>query len=157
MKAQPLLLAIKPNFADLILAGEKTYEYRKTVRRVKPGAIIVLYATSPHKAIVGHFTAGQVLVGSPHYLWGMTAHGGGIAKEDFDEYFCGAERGCAVEVKAPVRWCSSRSLSELRRMLPGFAPPRCVVSLGSSSPLVLQAVVETKNGHGSRQKRGIGA
>lgn len=152
MDSQPSLLAIKPRFAELILQGQKAYEYRRTVRRVRPGAIVLLYATSPLSAIVGHFVAGEVLIESPDDLWDMTAHGGGIRKRDFDEYFAGATEGCAMEIKATVKWRSPLGLQELRRLLPGFIPPRCVQSLEATSPLVIQATVEANNGHNGRGK-----
>lgn len=152
MDAEPLLLAIKPGFADLILLGRKTYEYRRTVRRAKPGAIILLYATSPISAVVGHFTAGEVLIDSPSGLWDMTARRGGIRRSEFSDYFSGATQGCAVEVKDAVRWVVPWGIPELRRLLPGFHPPRCVQSLRPDSPLVTQALIEGNNGHNGRRK-----
>ena len=152
MDTQPLLLAIKPHFAELILQGRKAYEYRRTVRRVRPGTIVLLYATSPLSAIVGHFTAGEVLIDSPDDLWDMTAHGGGIRKGDFDAYFAGVTEGCAVEVKGAIKWTSPLGLQQLRRLLPGFVPPRCVQSVESDSPLVSRAVAEANNGHGNHRK-----
>ena len=48
------ILSVKPEYAMKILAGEKQYEYRKTIFR-RPVEKVYIYASSPVCMIVGEF------------------------------------------------------------------------------------------------------
>jgi predicted transcriptional regulator len=124
-----VLLSIKPRFAEEILAGTKRFELR-AFPGIPPGARIVLYASSPVKAIVGEFTAGRVLVGSYEdvvkAVTAMPNHG--LSDEDFNYIRNRKKTPAAIEVLNPVRYCSSIPLDELRRV--GLKnPPRSYMYL----------------------------
>ena len=62
-------MAIQPGYAEAILAGVKTVEFRK--RLLAPDIETVLvYETSPTKAIVGSFAVKCMEVASPEVIWG---------------------------------------------------------------------------------------
>ena len=51
-----VLLSVKPQFAEAILAGVKTFEFRRALFRRPDIKTVVLYASSPTCKVVGEFT-----------------------------------------------------------------------------------------------------
>lgn len=78
-----VLLAIKPEFAEKILNGDKKYEYRKRLAR---GDSNYLYLCCGRK-IVGKVKIIAVMDGPKECLWEYTADGAGISHKQFLEYF----------------------------------------------------------------------
>lgn len=101
-----VLLSIKPEYAEKILTGEKRYEFRKTpFSQADTGDRVVLYASSPDQQLVGQFTIGQVIEGSPRELWSRFQDYSGIKdSQRFFDYFDGNEIGYAVTVSEPRRY-----------------------------------------------------
>jgi predicted transcriptional regulator len=107
-----VLLSVKPRFADAILAGEKTFEFRRALFR-RPGVrTVVLYASSPVRRVVGEFALGEVLTLDLDALWKATRHGGGIDRGYFDRYFVGCVTGHALKVRRARRYRVPLSLDE---------------------------------------------
>lgn len=50
-----VLLSINPQYADKIFSGEKIYEYRRNIFKNTDVKIVLVYATSPIKKIIGEF------------------------------------------------------------------------------------------------------
>lgn len=99
-----VLLSVKPRFAEAILAGKKTYEFRRAPFR-RPGVRrVVLYASSPVCRVVGEFHLEEILTLDLDKLWVVTRHGGGIDRNYFDEYFAGRATGHALKVRSPRRY-----------------------------------------------------
>lgn len=119
-----LLLAIKPRFADAILSGEKTVELRRVRPQVEPGAKVVLYASSPVKAVVGTFTVDRVVEASPRALWPQVRGLAAVTRREFYDYFDGASTAVAIFLKAPASAKRHLSLEQMRRASPAFSPPQ---------------------------------
>lgn len=99
------LLAIKPEFGEKILAGEKHYEFRRTTFRDQADiGLIYLYASSPLKQIIGAFTSERVIEASPEELWELFGDRSGIDQERFMGYFEGVDVGYAIEVDEAQRF-----------------------------------------------------
>lgn len=63
-----VLLSIKPEYAKVILDGQKEYEFRK--RRCKTGVNkIVFYSTAPESKVVGEAEIEDIIEGSPSKIW----------------------------------------------------------------------------------------
>lgn len=107
-----VLLSLKPHFAEAILAGRKTYEFRRAVFRREDVDTIVLYASSPVCKVVGEFTVQEILSMSLDALWDITQHGGAIDRDYFDRYFTGRDDGYALKVKKTRRYRSPLSLKK---------------------------------------------
>ena len=58
------ILSIKPQFVKEIIAGRKSYEFRKKGFKEHIRKVYV-YASSPICRIVGEFTLGDILEGKP--------------------------------------------------------------------------------------------
>lgn len=103
------LLAIKPEFAEKILNGEKEYEFRrKSFQDNDQLGLVFLYASSPVRQIVGVFTSDRVVEGPPAELWELFGDKSGITeRERFMEYFEGVNTGFAIHVDETYRFSQS--------------------------------------------------
>jgi predicted transcriptional regulator len=101
-----VLLSVKPRFAEAILAGTKTFEFRRAIFRRSDVRTIILYASSPTRKVVGEFTIEGVLTLGLDALWGETHKGGAIDRGYFDQYFQGRTTGHALKVKKARRYRS---------------------------------------------------
>lgn len=97
------ILSIKPQFVNEIIAGRKGYEFRKQSFKKNVRKVFV-YASSPVCRIVGEFELGEILEGSPEYIWLQTSQRSGITKHYFDEYFMSRSVGYALEIKSFKRY-----------------------------------------------------
>ena len=93
------ILSIKPQFVDEIIAGRKGYEFRKKGFKQFVNTVFV-YASSPVCRIVGEFELGDVLEGTPEYIWTLTSDRSGISKSFYDRYFLSHKVGFALEIKS---------------------------------------------------------
>lgn len=101
-----VLLSVKPRFAEAILSGIKTFEFRRMLFKSTKVRTIVLYASSPTCKVVGEFTLDHVVSLKLEALWKSTGDGGAIDRTYFDEYFEGREMGHALKVKSARRYRS---------------------------------------------------
>ncbi|ADU27961.1 ASCH domain-containing protein [Ethanoligenens harbinense] len=93
-----VLLSIKPEFVEEIIAGRKKFEYRKKLFKQSVDSVVI-YASKPMGLIIGEFTIDTILVETPHDLWTKTKRYSGITKQFFSKYFNGKERGYAIKIK----------------------------------------------------------
>jgi predicted transcriptional regulator len=130
-----ILLSIKPKYAEEILSCYKEYELRRGVV-FRKGCRIVLYASTPLRAIIGEFTAGRVLTGEPDEIVEFIRATGprGVTEEDISYI---AEERCrvsAIEVINPVKYRHAITLGELR--MHGLRnPPRSYLVLRLEHPV----------------------
>lgn len=106
------LMAIQPRFAQAILSGAKTVEFRK--RALAPDVTTVLiYETAPTQLIVGEFELAENVVATPMKLWKKFAADGGIDADGFDAYFAGHTRAVGLRVSSSTAYARGVALSEL--------------------------------------------
>lgn len=110
-----VLLAIKPEFAEKILNGEKGYEFRRTSFRDSANiSLIFLYASSPVSEIVGLFTSNRTIEAPPEELWNRFGGKSGIDDRNrFMDYFDGAETGFAIKVDETCKFEETISPDEV--------------------------------------------
>jgi len=94
---QVALMAIRPQYAEKILSGAKTVEFRRTRIR-KDITHVVIYATAPLRALVGVFEVSGVEEATPDEMWSRYARVGGIEEEAFRKYFSASSRAFAIRV-----------------------------------------------------------
>lgn len=99
-----ILLSIKPEYAEKILAGEKKYEFRRTLFKNPLIKTVVIYASSPVKKVIGEFEIDYILSLDIGDLWKKTMRYSGIDKEFYNSYFQGKEVGHAIKVKKATRY-----------------------------------------------------
>lgn len=117
-----VLLSIKPEFANKILSGEKTYEFRKTpITKADSVDKVILYASSPVQRIVGTFRINQIVSGAPEELWERYGESSGIDdRRRFMQYYSGNQEGYAIEINDPRRLLTKIDPTE---HIDGFTPP----------------------------------
>lgn len=107
-----VLLSIKPEFANAILAGDKRFEFRRAVFRAEGVRRVVIYASSPIQRVVGEFLVDDILEMKLDALWATTAKYAGIQHEYFQKYFAGRETGFALGIRQPRRYRRALTLSD---------------------------------------------
>lgn len=122
--AAQLLISVHPRFADMILAGTKLVELRRVRPSIQRGDEVVIYETSPTCAVVCLVRVGGVLAAKPDALWRQCGHVSGVSRGDFFQYFCGRPLGYAIKLEAVKPLTRPVELNQLRRAVPGFAPPQ---------------------------------
>lgn len=119
-----MLISIRPEFADRIFAGKKTVELRRTRPRVLSGDLILIYVTSPVKALMGICEVEQVITGTPEALWEELQDQAGMSAEEFESYYDGAELGVGICFRSAYRLATPLHLEVLRAKWPRFHPPQ---------------------------------
>lgn len=119
-----LLLSIRPKYAAKILTGDKGVELRRTRPNVSAGDLVVVYASSPVKALIGTFQVAEVVTDSPNKLWKTVRHSAGITKKEFDEYYSGASAAFGIVCSNPRTLKEPLDLDQLRDAWGNFWPPQ---------------------------------
>lgn len=120
--ARALLISIRPRFADAILVGTKTVELRRTRPTLQPGALALIYSSSPTKALVGWATVEEVVRDTPNALWSEHQAGTGVSAAEFESYFAGRADAYGLRLSAAHRAEHELSLASLRNY--GLEPPQ---------------------------------
>lgn len=107
-----VLLSIKPKYAELILDGEKKYEFRRAIFKNPSVKKVVIYASSPISKVIGEFEIDDILSLKLTELWEHTMTHSGIDKEFYDSYFTGKDIGHAIKVKSVKRYAKHKELSD---------------------------------------------
>lgn len=108
-----MLLSIKPKYANVILQGEKEYEFRK--KRCRDGVTkIVFYSSSPQKQVVGEAEIEEIIEGSPTKIWEIAKHAAGITRKAFYDYYRGRHTAVAYKLKNVVVYEEPKELSDYR-------------------------------------------
>ena len=132
-----ILMSIKPYFANRILDGLKKYEFRRKIFYIPSGSRIIVYASSPVKAIIGEFTAGRIYLGKPEEIWQLFTSfpNSGIEEKDWD-YIKGNREVLAIEVVKPIRYPNPLTLNFIRSKIPYFRPPQSYMRIRVGDPLL---------------------
>lgn len=118
-----ILMSIRPEYVEKILAGEKQVELRRRCPNLEPDDVVVVYATSPVCEIVGAFSVAEVLSLPVRTMWRQHREVLGVQPEVYDAYFEG--RSTAYGIAIAEVWSSKPiGLHDLRRRYEGFVPPQ---------------------------------
>jgi predicted transcriptional regulator len=107
----------------MIFDGEKTVELRRLKPRVRPGDTVLVYISSPVKALAGTFEVSELEEGSPKGMWPTVKDRAGVTKKEFDQYYEGAERAFGIGVQSAKRM-EPLPLAHLRKKISNFHPPQ---------------------------------
>lgn len=119
-----LFLSLRPRFAELVLAGQKRVELRRVRPRAQPGTLVLVYATSPRRELVGSCIVAAIASATPDEIWRLHGQLAAVPKSEYREYFVGTNRAVAITVSSPRRLREPIPLKELRALIPSFAPPQ---------------------------------
>jgi len=122
------LISIRPNYAEAILAGDKTIELRRRIPVIDFGTRLWIYATQPVGAVVGSAVVEEVIEGSPAEIWECYMDRIAVDRCDYDEYFSGKDRAFGIVLSHIVR-LNEIGIEQLREIRKGFHPPRVMIRL----------------------------
>jgi len=95
-----VLLSIKPKYADLILAGSKRVELRRSWPSNDIGAM-VLYSSAPVQLLVGVAYVDRVNEADVAGLWKLSHdYGGGVTEDELLDYFVGKKKAYGIMIKS---------------------------------------------------------
>lgn len=118
-----LFLSVKPRYARAILEGRKTVEVRRKFPEVPAGTVVVLYSSSPERAVLGTVRLKQTIRVDPSHVWERFSDVIEIDEDALTEYLAGAAASTVLEVEDPETWTKPVSLRSLRMLL-GVEPPQ---------------------------------
>jgi predicted transcriptional regulator len=121
---RPLIISLKPCYADLVFEGLKTVELRRRIASQIHDRHVFIYVSSPVKELRGGFRVGQVWEGSPDEVWNIVAELATVNRRDFDAYFQGQAVAYALEVTNVWEYQSPVGLSWLRDRFDDFVVPQ---------------------------------
>ena len=124
MQEKTLLLSLRPTFADLVFAGVKTVELRRSRPRVREDDWALVYVSTPIKAVVGVIQVAAIIENKPSTLWRKVRERAGITRRQFNEYYVGASTGYAIVLSAVERFRKPVELNHIREVWPDFQPPQ---------------------------------
>jgi len=119
-----LFLSLRPEYAELLVGGQKTVELRRIRPRAPVGTIVLLYASSPQRELVGTCTVAAIGQATPDQIWKLHGSKTGICRTDFRAYFNGTTQAVAITVTNPRRFDRPISLPRLRSKWIDFQPPQ---------------------------------
>lgn len=122
------LMAIQPRFAQAILAGTKTIEFRKRTLAADIGTVLI-YETAPTQKIVGEFDLREYVIAAPVKLWRKFSEFGAIDAASFDAYFAGRDEAVGLTISAVRVYDRGVTLNDLT---PSPAVPQSFLYLVSS-------------------------
>ena len=118
------IISLKPQYADLILSGEKTVELRNRVVRMEPGTAIWIYATKPVARIVALADLVSVVHDTPAEIWIRYEREMCIDRSHFDSYINNRESVSALILSSVRKLKHSVTLDWIRRSIGSFQPPQ---------------------------------
>src|SRR5215207_9382671 len=124
MAGHILLLSIRPEHAFKIFDGSKKVELRRVRPKVSAGDSVLVYVSTPVRALVGAFDVERVVEARPQALWDQVKETAGITREQFDSYYSGAANAYGIVVGQVRQLPEPVMLYRLRKLFSGFHPPQ---------------------------------
>ena len=121
---KPLILSLKPRYADLIFEGVKKAELRRRPLVQMKGGDVFVYVTSPIMELRGGFRVGEVWAGTPQDIWEKVSERAGVNREDFDAYYAGQSIAYALEITGVWEYANPPGLGTLRKLFDNFVVPQ---------------------------------
>ena len=123
MKTRPLLLSLKPCYADLVFQGLKSAELRRRIPCVEDRDVFI-YVSSPVRRLRGGFRVERTWSGSPEEVWKEVEGIARVEKREFDAYYAGRTVAYAWRISEVWEHDNPVTLEALRRRLDDFVVPQ---------------------------------
>ena len=120
-----LLLSIRPEYANKIFDSNKTVELRRVrPRLLNEGDLVLIYVSSPEKAVFGSFIVHSIIEKPIAELWEEVKDKAGISPGKFYDYYQGTSKGIGIFLKDIYKFNQPVKLQHLRKKLPDLKPPQ---------------------------------
>lgn len=120
----PILLSLRPVYADLVFNGLKRAELRRTIAHQMEGRDVFIYVSSPVRRLRGGFKVDKVWAGSPESVWNQVSALAQVDRETFDSYYAGRSVAFALGISSVWEYKNQPSLAILRKRFPQFVVPQ---------------------------------
>ena len=144
MQRNVLLLSIRPEYAEKIFDGTKKIELRRVRPRLEEGDLVIVYASSPTKALLGAFEVERVIEKLVINLWNDVEKEAGINLKEFFNYYEGKSIGFGICVKTIQIFHPPVELERLRQEWSDFRPPQGYRYLTQSEFQRVKALVQER-------------
>lgn len=124
MTQRAVILSIKPKYAEKIFKGTKTIELRRVCPKIKQGDLVIVYVSSPVKAVMGTLIVEQIIEASATELWEVVKSKAGVSQIEFDNYFRNSKKAFAIEIQEAWELAVPIKLNTLKEVCQGFRPPQ---------------------------------
>jgi Uncharacterized conserved protein len=118
-----LFIAVKPEYANKLISGQKDIELRKMRPHVQQGDYVIIYASAPIKAVIGFGKIKQIIECNPKSLWERYSDRLGINKQSYFSYYDGYHKAIGIEFDM-IKSVTPIRLEDLRKVDPNFQPPQ---------------------------------
>lgn len=120
----PILLSLRPAYADLVFNGLKRAELRRQIASDMEGRDVFIYVSSPVRRLRGGFTVDRVWSGPPETIWDQVSSLAQVDRETFDLYYAGCSVAFALGITSVWEYKTPSSLVTLRKRFPDFVVPQ---------------------------------
>lgn len=142
MQRNVLLLSIRPEYAEKIFDGTKKIELRRVRPRLDQGDLVIVYASSPKKALLGSFEVEHVIEKLVINLWNDVKKEAGINLKDFFNYYEGKSVGFGIRLKNIQNFHPPVELERIRQEWSDFRPPQGYRYLTESELEIVKAIAQ---------------
>lgn len=122
-KHKYLFIAVKPEYANKLVSGQKDIELRKFMPRIQSGDYVIIYASAPLKSVIGFGKVKSIIECSPKEMWSKYSIRLGIARQDFDLYYVNHKKSIGIEFEM-IKPITPIGLEALREVDSNFQPPQ---------------------------------
>jgi predicted transcriptional regulator len=119
-----LFISIKEKYVNQILDGSKRIELRKSRPSVDVGDYVIIYCTSPIKAIVGTARVENIVSYTPSEMWRLNSKILGINRKEYFEYYSKSDKAIGIVLSDVEKLSFSICLSLIKSQMPKFTPPQ---------------------------------
>lgn len=124
-----VLIAIKPKYANLILAGTKKVELRRSWPPNNIG-VMVIYSSAPIQKLVGMALIDRVEECDFKSLWTIASNnGGGVSYEELKNYLTGKKKAYGIMIEHIK---VAEVMIDPKDIFPNFTPPQSFLYLSPS-------------------------
>lgn len=123
-KPSDILISVLPQYVERFLSGEKTVELRRRPINVAPQSRVWIYSKKPRGVVELLGVVASVHLHPPRTIWKKFGDRTGLRRCDFDEYFEGVQRGCAIEFSDIVPLSPALPMHQIRVKARTFLPPQ---------------------------------
>jgi predicted transcriptional regulator len=119
-----LFISVKEQYTNRILDGTKRIELRKSRPSVSAGDYVIIYCTSPVKAIVGVAQVDELICHTPQQMWKLHSKKLGIDRKDYFDYYVDSDKAIGIVLSQVKKLSYGICLNIIKQHLPRFTPPQ---------------------------------
>lgn len=119
-----ILISVKPEFANKIVAKKKLIELRKNKPKACTGDYVIIYSTKPEMSVIGFAKIERIIESTPREMWENHSNKLGIDRRRFEDYYLNSEKSIGLELSYVCKLKHNISLRSIKMLYPKFSPPQ---------------------------------